>query len=374
MHVDIQDILTLTKIPGIGPSRLRSLIHHFRDTRKIAKATLRELGAAGIDKKTAQAISTFFKSPVETQIKRFVSDQLHRLNKANGFLVSLWDNRYPSNLKTIEDPPPFLFVNGTLAEEDAYSVAIVGTRTPSPYGLHMAEYFSTELARLGIPVVSGLARGIDTAAHNAAVKAHGRTVAVIGSGIDVMYPPENKSLADRIKSHGAIISEYIMGTKPDAGNFPQRNRIISGMSIATVVIETGTDGGAIITASIALEQNRDVFAVPGPVSTKKPSGTNHLIKQGKAVLLETIDDLILELGSRLKRIIGNARSAPQTPPPALSLFERKIYDAMTDNPIHIDTLAQRAGLSTSDTLVHLLSMEFKGAIKQRPGKIFLKVA
>jgi DNA processing protein len=251
-------------------------------------------------------------------------------------------------------------------------VAIVGTRSPSVYGKQMAEQFAAGLASMGITVISGLARGIDTVAHSAALKAGGRTIPVIGSGIDVIYPPENRQLVDRILEAGALVSEFEMGAKPDAGNFPRRNRIISGISLGTVVVETGANGGAMITATTALDQNRDVFAIPSAVNSKIRSGANLLIKDGRALLVETVDDILEELGPRLKHIVRDNTRLRKEPPPDLSLFERQVLDAMGDDPIHIDALAERAGVSVSDALVHLLSLEFKRAVRQIPGKYFAR--
>ena len=373
MPVDVHDLLVLSNIPGIGPNRLRALVTSFKDTRAIWGASARELCAVeGIEKKLALSIANFFRDSGPALNKRFADHQLSRLNKVGGHVVTFWDKAYPANLKRIYDPPPFLFVRGELVEEDSCSVAIVGTRTPSPYGVQMAERFASELAKLGIPIISGLARGIDTSAHAASLKAGGRTVAVIGSGIDVIYPPENKQLVDRITEQGAVVSEFLMGAKPDAGNFPRRNRIISGIALGTIVVETGVEGGAMITASTALDQNRATFAVPSAVTDKRRSGTNLLIKEGKAALVESVDDIIVELQPQLKRMLADQKIVPQKAAPELNLFEQKLYDVLEEDPIHIDLLAERAGLSTSDALVHLLSMEFKGAVKQLRGKMFVR--
>jgi len=200
--------------------------------------------------------------------------------------------------------------------------------------------------------------------------ARGRTIAVIGSGVDVIYPPENKPLAGRIVEQGAVVSEYEMGAKPDAVNFPRRNRIISGMTLGTLVVETGHEGGAMITATTALEQNREVFAIPSAVTDKRASGTNRLIKEGKALLTESVDDILGELGPRIKALLNDHAAASFEPPHDLTLFERRLYDVMTEDPVQIDLLAERAGLSASETLVHLLSLEFKGIVRQLPGKMF----
>jgi DNA processing protein len=203
-------------------------------------------------------------------------------------------------------------------------------------------------------------------AHSAALRAGGRSIAVIGSGLDVWYPPENRPLAERLSAQGAVVSEYPMRTKPDACNFPRRNRIISGITRATVVIETSIDGGAMITAAMALDQNREVFAVPGPVNEKRRSGTHLLIREAKAMLAESVDDIMAE--------IGTAGTPPQRSAnlelPALTLFEQKLLEAVHERPEHIDAISAHAGLSVSDTLVHLLSLEFKSVVRQHPGKYF----
>jgi len=326
----------------------------------------------GIERRTALSIVGFFRGSGPAEARRFAAEQLSRVNRVNGRIVTFWDDDYPAGLKRIYDPPPFLFVRGPLSEADSTSIALVGTRSPTPYGTQMAERFASDLARLGIPVISGLARGIDTSSHVATLKARGRTVAVIGSGIDIIYPPENKPLAERMINDGAIISEYPAGTKPDAGNFPRRNRLISGMALATVVVETGTDGGAMITATTALDQNREIFAVPSAVNEKRRSGTNLLIKEGRAMLTESVEDILAELAPKLKGILKHPPSTTAVAPPELTLFEHQIFDAMGDDPLHIDTLAERAGQSTADTLVHLLSLEIKGVIRQMPGKMFIR--
>jgi len=372
--IDVRELLTLSTIKGIGPNRLRTLVSRFGDPRAVAKATAKELATTeGIERKLASHIAHFYRDSGPARVKKYIDEQLSRLNKVDGRIITFWDKEYPDNLKKIYDPPPFLFVRGEFSDEDKFSIAIVGTRTPTAYGTHMAERFASGLARLGIPVISGLARGIDTTAHTATLKAGGTTIAVIGSGIDVIYPPENKQLVSRIIEHGAVVSEFEMGAKPDAGNFPRRNRIISGIALATVVVETGIDGGAMITATTALDQNRDVFAIPSAVSDKRRSGTNFLIKDGKAVLTESIDDILQELGPRLKRVLRDTELTRAQAPPDLTLFERRLYDAMGDEPVHIDALADRSGLATSEALVHLLSLEFKGVVKQMPGKNFVRI-
>jgi DNA processing protein len=376
MKVDLRELLTLSIIPRIGSTRLINLLSHFKDSHLVISAPAKELiHVEGIEKKTALNIVNFFRDSGADQAKRFVDDQLSRLNKADARVVTYWDKEYPSNLKNIYDPPAYLFVRGELNEQDKYSVAIVGTRTASPYGTQMAEKFADGFARLGITTVSGMARGIDSVVHSATVKADGRTLAVVGSGVDIIYPAENKNLAERITDSGAIISEFNMGAKPDAPNFPRRNRIISGISLGTLIIESSPEGGSMITAQTALDQNREVFAVPSAVHDKRKSGTNLLIKEEKARLVESVEDVIAVLALQLKSIIKAAGIIKKKSPPLqLSMFEQKLYDAMGDAPIHIDTLAERAHYSTADALVHLLSLEFKGVVRQKPGKMFVRIA
>lgn len=373
MSGTIRDLLILSRVPGIGPHRLRALVTHFGDAGAVAGASGRQLIAVeGIERTTASAITSFFRGQAAHTAGRFADDQLVRLARSGGKATTVWDREYPSLLKRIYDPPAVLFYRGTLDARDDYSLAIVGTRQPSPYGIQMTERFAVALARIGIPVVSGLARGIDTTAHAASIRAGNRTIAVIGSGIDIMYPPENRGLADRIVKNGAVLSEFPMGAKPDAVNFPRRNRIVSGMSLGTLVIETGTDGGAMITANIAVDQGREVFAVPAAVSERAPSGTNALLKEGKAKLTESIDDILVELAPRLKAILPDAASRRAEPRVEVTLFERRLLDVMGDAPVHVDALASDAGFGVADALVHLLSLEFKGLVRQIPGKKFVR--
>lgn len=357
--------MNLSMVPGIGAARLRALVNHFGDPESVLAAGERELTSVdGIDRGVARKILS------ERNFEKEIQVQLSRLNKSEARIVTFWDKEYPENLKRIYDPPVMLFVRGSLSNADKYSVAIVGTRNPTTYGKHIAEKFAAELAEQGIAIVSGLARGVDTIAHATAVRAGGRTIAVLGSGVDVIYPSENRKLVDQMLLDGAIVSEYYMGSKPDAVNFPRRNRIISGMTLGTILIETDVNGGAMITAGTALDQNREVFAVPGNVFEKKSRGTNKLIKEGRAKLVQDISDVLDELRYKLKPILKDQPKPQQKV--QLSIFEQKIFDALTDEPLHIDVLAEKCAMSISDLLVQLLSLELKGVVKQLPGKYFTK--
>jgi DNA processing protein len=272
-------------------------VDRFQDPFRIRSAPERELTRVeGIDRKLAAQIRSFFRGTSATEADRWADDQIARAGRISARILTIWDREYPPALQRIYDPPALLFVRGEFVESDSRAVAVVGTRGPSSYGTQMASMLSEGLAGLGFTIVSGLARGIDTVAHMAALRAGGRSIAVTGSGLDVPYPPENRSLAERISGHGAVVSEYPMRTKPDAVNFPRRNRIVSGLTLGTIVVETGVDGGAMITAAMALDQNREVFAVPGPVNGRRPSGTHRLIREGKAMLLERVEEVLAELG------------------------------------------------------------------------------
>ena len=371
--INVRELLLLARVQGIGPARLRALVSHFGDPRAVLEASAQALARVrGIDRITAQSVVSSARAPDSSAHEREVATQLSKLDKAGGRIVTFWDPEYPESLKRIYDPPPYLWVLGTLEPRDASGIAVVGTRSPTPYGLQVAEKMSAGLASLGLPVVSGLARGIDTAAHRAALRAGGRTVAVIGSGLDVIYPPENRGLAQSIIREGAVISECEMGARPDAVNFPRRNRLVSGIALGVLVIETGPEGGAMITAHLALDQGREVFAIPSPVREGVRSGTNTLIREGKALLVECLDDLIAELAPRLAGIIAADAPRPRPVQPDLTLFERRVYDALDETPVHIDDISRRSGLSPSDTLVQLLTLEFKGAVRQMAGKLFAR--
>jgi DNA processing protein len=362
----VRNLLQLMHVPRLGPKKMRTLLAHFHDPATVLKASARELsGVPGIEKSLATNI-VHHKGG-----EKFASEQLRSLNRIGGRIVTIWDTEYPDLLKKTYDPPALLYVLGHFTPQDRNAIAIVGTRTPSQYGQLVAEMITRDLAELGITIVSGLARGVDTLAHATTLRVHGRTIAVIGSGLDVPYPPENQKLLEKIAEQGAVISEFPMGTKPDAVNFPRRNRIISGLSLGTVVVESGEDGGAMITASTALDQNREVFAVPGSIMEKRSAGPHKLIREGRAKLIHQVDDILAELGPPLRHLLKKERAVEI--PIDVTLFEKRIYDALGEKPIQIDDLAERAETTTADALVNLLSLEFKGLVKQLPGKMFTKL-
>ena len=361
---NIRDLLKLHSVPRIGSHKVRALLSHFHDADAVLRASARDLiRVPGIDRKLAFNI-------LHHRGDAFADNQLKRINRIGARVLTIWDKEYPELLRAIYDPPVLLYLLGALTSADAKTIALVGTRHPSSYGQKIADTFSRELADLGITTVSGLARGIDTIVHASTLKAGGRTIAVIGSGLDVPYPPENRRLLGQIAGSGAVISEFPMGAKPDATNFPRRNRIISGLSAGTIIIESAEDGGAMITASTALDQNREVFAVPGSIFDPKSRGPHQLISQGHAKLVQSLDEVFSELGEKFAPR-GTVRPR-EVATVQLSLFEQRIHDLLSTEPQHIDVIADEAACPVSETLVTLLSLEFKGVARQLPGKFFLR--
>lgn len=362
----LTDLFLLLSVEGIGPGKIRNLLAKFKSTKNILSSDYQSLlNVDGISTNLAKRIR---KAAQEREIsEKFTEKELKKLDKIGGKLISVWDEEYPSLLKKIYDPPLLFYILGELTESDKYSIAIVGTRQPTNYGKIQAERIAMDLAKQGITIISGMARGIDSIAHNSAIKSGGRTIAVIGSGLDVIYPPENKKLFEKIAEAGAVISEFPLGTKPDAQNFPKRNRLISGLSLGVIIIETGITGGAMQTAAFSLDQNREVFALPGNVGVRQSEGTNLLIQKSEAELIISAEDVIHELELKLKPVLGKNIPRQQID---LSLFEEKIMNVLNSEPLQIDRIASLTNLSTSDCLVNLLSLEFKGLIKQLPGKMF----
>jgi len=359
----------LKSIPGIGNAASLALFDKFGSLESVFSASATDLAATpGISKKTAGAIAGY--KGWET-IKR----SLEAIDKANISVVTVEDKLYPENLINVYDRPAVLYVRGKLQKGDI-TVAIVGSRIATTHGKYTTERISRELTQRGITIVSGMARGIDSAAHRGALAARGRTVAVLGCGLDVIYPPENEKLFSNIIENGAVISEFPPGTPPLASNFPSRNRIISGMSYGVVVVEASEKSGSLITARLALEQGREVFAVPGSVEAATSRGTNKLIKQG-AKLIENADDVLEEILPQLEKttLLKNFQADDEQKPHAdikenLNDAEAQLFSLITDNQIHVDDLILAAGLSPAETLGSLMSLELKGLITQHPGKLF----
>lgn len=360
---EIRDWIGLSLVPGVGPKRFLSLLNHFGSPRGVFAASLKELEQIpDIGEMTAQSIKTF-NSWEEAE------KQSSRVGKNGIRFITLKSDEYPPGLKNIYDPPPYLFVKGEIKYEDSKALAIVGTRQPSPYGRLIAEKITCELAGKGITIVSGFARGVDSLSHHFALESNGRTIAVFGSGLDVIYPPENGKLGERIEKNGALISEFLLGTEPEGNNFPKRNRLISGLSLGVIIIEAGIKSGALLTAQLALEQGREVFAIPGNISSKGSQGTNWLIKNG-ATLVTRAEDVLEELKNVFSQ---EAEEQIKEVRFALSEQEQKVYQLLSTEPAHIDLIARESQLTTPQALSLLLNLELKGAVKQLSGKNFIRV-
>ncbi len=354
---EIRYIYFLSQIKNLGNVNIRKLIEKYPTIESLKE----NIGSKDLDNNRR----IDFK--YELNNYRVHSENLERIlekSEKNSFrIISINSNSYPCNLRTIYDPPVLLYIKGQRCQNDEFSISVVGTRYPSDYGISVCSDFIKKLSRLNIPIISGMARGIDSIAHKTSLICNNPTYAVLGCGIDVIYPNENKLLYENIIENGLIISEFEPGTKPDKINFPRRNRIISGISRGTIIIETGLKGGAMITAGFALDQDREIFAVPGKINSLKSSGCNELIRAGKARIITKIEDLYSELNinsehKQNKKIIE------------LNIFEKKILEILNNEPIHIDKISELSGLSISDCLVNLLSLELKDAITQLPGKYF----
>jgi DNA processing protein len=368
--------LALALTPGLGPTKARRVIDFFGGVQALFRASLTELEAAGLRAISAQSLGT-------GRSMELAQDELGKAAAADAQIIALDDPRYPAQLKQIYDPPLILYVRGDDAVISQPGIALVGTRHPTPYGSGMAERLACDLAARGAVIFSGMARGIDTAGHRGAIAAKGKTVAVWGTGVDEVYPKENKRLAEQILAlGGAIISEFPIGTFPAPQNFPIRNRIISGISLGVLVVEAAEYSGTRITARCALEQNRDVFAVPGNVTNKGSWTPNTLIKQG-AKLVATWEDIWEELSAEVRLMLlpegANESQAGQTASlfgeTELSPHEKKIFALLkADEAVHIDEIVERLepALSSSEIFAALFELELAGKVKQLPGKNFVK--
>jgi len=355
--------LALNLVPGIGSVLYKRLIDYFKSAEAVFSAPYQEiLKVDGIGSKAALAINNFTQNAL-------VEEKLLLTKRAKARLLTLEDEDYPTNLLRINNPPPVLYVKGMIKKDDQFAVAVVGSRTPSKYGELVAGSISRDLAAEGITIVSGMARGIDSISHREALYTGGRTIAVLGSGIDIIYPPENSGLFDKIVQNGAIVTEYPISTPPDGINFPNRNRIISGLSLGVVIVEAGAKSGSLITAELAVRQGRKLFAVPGQIGSTGSKGTNRLIKDG-ATLIENADDV-------LKTIIPPHRNYEKTTrghrvEKELPRNAELIMTALSEEPLHIDVIAIKSKLHINEVSTILLNLELDDLITQLPGKVFAK--
>lgn len=359
--------LKLNSVHGIGRVLFKRLIESLGSPEAVFSAPSSKLkDIDGISERIIKEIEN-----LKADDKK-INDELDRIRKEGIRLIALNDNDYPQNLKAIYDPPPYLYVKGDFKNEDRLSVSIVGSRSATNYGRQITETISRELSQIGITIVSGMARGIDSFAHQSTLNSGGRTIAVLGCGIDVVYPPENKGLMARIKDSGAVITEFPFGTLPEATNFPQRNRIISGLSLGTVVIEASDDSGSLITANYTIEQGRELFAVPGNITSRMSKGSNSLIKKG-AKLVNSADDIIEELIPQLKGELKNIRSLKDRAIITnLSDEEKMMFNSITFEPKHIDRLTNDSNLPSNKVSALLLNLELKGAVKRLSGNMFIR--
>ncbi len=364
------DLIRLTMVPGVGPQTCRALIDHFGSARRVLWASSTSLRAVdGIGPVLAEKI-------VRARDESDPEAELALCREHGVTPVAHGAAGYPSTLTEIPDPPSLLYVRGTIEPRDALAVAVVGSRHGTPYGMRIADRLGASLARVGLTVVSGLARGIDAAAHRAALRAGGRTIAVLANGLSQTYPPEHADLAREVAGAGAVVSESAMGQAPLAGLFPQRNRIISGLSLGVVVVEATPRSGSLSTAKHAQEQNREVFAVPGPVDSLASVGCHRLIRDG-ARLVETVEDILEELGPKVRGArpmhvpVGEAHPTPLA---ELSLTEqeRSILDRLGDEPVGVDRLIVETGLGAQRVMATISILEMRRLVRRLPGQNFVR--
>jgi DNA processing protein len=347
-------------IKGIGAVRMQALIAYFGNLEFAWMAAPAELAQAGLGLKTIERV-------VQARASVDLEKVWEKIEKQGIKILTWQDETYPQRLKEIDQPPPVLYVRGEYLPDDLFAVAIVGTRRATAYGRQITEELSSFLAANGLTVISGLARGVDAIAHQTSLKAGGRTIAVLGSGVDKIYPPEHRGLAEQVMQRGAILSDYALGTPPEASNFPPRNRIISGLSLAVVVVEAGETSGALITAEFAAEQGREVFAVPGSILAPQSKGTNKLIQNGALPLL-SVNDLMQALD--ITRV-GEQKAARKIMP--ADAIEAKLLMILTQEPIHVDEIRNQSELPIEKVSAALVLMELKGLVRQVGGMNYVAV-
>lgn len=358
---DLAYRVALHRVHRLGSVRFGLLERAFPDLRDAWRASAGELAAAGLDARTAQAV-------VHARAEGDPESEIDRLRSASVQAFAKVDPAYPSRLREIDDAPPVLYVRGTLVPDDDWAVAVVGTRRATAYGRQATSELSRGLSASGVTVVSGLARGVDTIAHRTALDTGGRTIAVLANGLDTIYPPENRQLAEEIAAQGALVSDYPLGTKPRADFFPRRNRILSGLALGTLVIEGDFKSGAMITAKFATEQNRDVFAVPGSIFSPQSRGPLGLIRDG-AMPVSSAQDILEALDiARLGAQLDFGRAAPPE-----SDDERALMGVLTREPQHIDDVARHAGLAAAMVSGTLALLELKGLVRDVGGMNFVRV-
>ncbi len=363
--------LRLQAIDGVGDRTLLKLIHAFGSPDAVLGATMDDLIRVGCSPELTESVR---RGP-ESSIRRQIDRQVKIVERFKIQTVTLFDRSYPARLKTIPDPPPLLYVSGSVSPKDEVAVAIVGGRRATPSGRLITEEIAKDLAGCGVTIVSGLARGIDAAAHRGALTGGGRTIAVLGCGIDRTYPSEHHTLRRDIEAHGAVISELPIGAAPQSHHFPRRNRIISGLSLGVLVGEAATDSGSLITAKLALEQGREVFAVPGSVKEEACGGSNRLIKEGAKLIegaQDILDEILPQVDARQRATLHLDRALMEARVP-LGREETPVYEALSYEARSIDTVIERTGLSAAEVSAALLSLELNGRIRQLPGQHYIRL-
>lgn len=355
--------LAWNKIPDIGPKRFYKLLEYFGSVENAWQAKSGEIS------KILNLSSKISSRLFEEKNNIIPERELDSVYKYKVNVLTIEDALYPKNLKTIHYPPPVLYFKGTIVKADKNSISIVGSRKATYYGKMVAEKLSKDLTLAGLTIISGMARGIDTAAHKGALSVNGRTIAVLGCGIDHIYPPENRRLAQEMQESGAIISEFPLSTLPERQNFPRRNRIISGLSLGTVVVEAAEKSGALITADFALDQGREVFAIPGNINSPLSDGSHNLIKQG-AKLVNNYQDILEEIHIVLSQKAGEKEMVKENT--SLTEEEKIIYRLITKEPIQIDEIIDTSNLSAGKVSEILLNLELRDLIKEIEGKRFIK--
>lgn len=364
--VDRELLIMLNMIPMLGPKRIKRITKKIKTLSEFMNINYEEFSKIpGMSKKVWDSIS-YYKQKVDC--KR----EIKKASRIGINIITVVDDEYPTILKQIYDPPPVLYVLGNISALKHKSLAIVGTRKATVYGKNIAKVFGEKLASLNFNVVSGMARGIDSFAHMGAIKAGGLTTAVLGSGIDVIYPPENRNLMKRIIKNGCVVSSFPLGTKPLAKNFPARNRIISGLSYGTIVIEAAQKSGSLITADFSLEQGREVFAVPGNINNPYSRGSHKLIKQG-AKLVENIDDILAEISFYDFKEDIQAKNEHDKLEVQLSEDEKNIYKMINYDPIHFEQIIQKTNLQTKHLNSIITRLELKGTISILPGNYIVRI-
>ena len=364
---DVYYALALNSVYGVGSITYKRLVEHFGSARGVFESGGIRVGEVdGVGKDVIHSINSF-------KDWEAVKEEIEKAGVAGGVkIIALEDEGYPMRLKELYDAPPIIYIKGSFEDVDRFSVSVVGSRSATSYGSISAESIARGLAERGITVISGMARGIDSLSHKGALKGGGRTIAVLGSGVDVVYPPENRKIYKEIIENGAVVSEFPMGTPPEPTNFPRRNRIISGLSLGVVIVEASESSGALITANLALEQNREVFAVPGNITSLRSKGTHQLIKKG-ARLVESAEDVLEELKFLLggEFYLESFKKNEHHKNIELTDDEIKVINCITHEPVYLDTIIEESRLKTEEVLGILLELELKRVVRQIPGKSYV---